>query len=65
MSGEALLGSLPNGFEAIFKFNEEEMMYYDGFLNSEAGTFQRDDPRLRRISLPIGWKVKDHGLKEW
>jgi hypothetical protein len=65
MSGEALLGSLPNGFEAVLKFNAEEKAYYRGFLNSETCIFQPEDPRLSQISLRIGWKVKDHGLKEW
>jgi hypothetical protein len=65
MSGEALLGSLPNGFEAVLKFNEEEKAYYSVFFNSETCIFQLEDPRLSQIPLPIGWKVKDHELKEW
>jgi hypothetical protein len=65
MSGEAFLGSLPNGFEAVLKFNEEKKTYFHGFLNSETCIFQLEDPRLSQIPLPIGWKVKDHELKEW
>jgi len=65
MSGEALLGSLPNGFEAAHKFIEEEKVYYWGFLNSETGIIQGEDPRLSQISLPTGWKVKNHELKWW
>jgi hypothetical protein len=65
MSGEALLGSLPNGFEEVAKFNEENKSHYNGFFNSETCIFQLEDPRLSQISLSIGWKVKDHELKEW
>ncbi|KUJ06525.1 uncharacterized protein LY89DRAFT_790395 [Mollisia scopiformis] len=63
MSGEALLGSLPPGFELILTF-AESAGYYRRFVNSKASISQVPDPRLSQIPFPPGWRVQSHDSEE-
>ena len=65
VNGEALTGSIPEGFTMVHKWNEDRQGYYYVFLDLETGNFQPEDPRLSLITLPPGWRKKDHELGEW
>jgi hypothetical protein len=53
MHGEALLGPLPDSFEAVWKYdyNPECGYFRWAYRNKETGKFQPEDPRLSSLSL--------------
>jgi hypothetical protein len=60
MTGEALLGPLPNSFEAIRR-NDENIVSAEFrwvYLHNETGKFQIEDPR--KGQLPPGWEIRSH-----
>lgn len=58
MHGEALLGPLPDSFNAVFRVNPTDGTYGWAYLDQETGVFQAEDPRLG--PLPPGWAIKSH-----
>jgi hypothetical protein len=63
--GEVLMGPIPAPFKVVLRWNEDEQSYYPVFLNSEAYSFQTEDPRLSHIPLPLGWRKRRHRKEEW
>jgi hypothetical protein len=58
MHGEALLGPLPDSFNAVFRHNPTNSTFRWAYLDQETGVFQAEDPRLG--PLPDGWSIKSH-----
>jgi len=63
--GEALMGTMPDGFQLVKRWSEQVRGCLVAFLNSETGSFQAEDPRLSYVPLPLGWRKKRHGHEEW
>jgi hypothetical protein len=59
MSGEALLGPLPDSFELLWR-KDENMAGggYPSYRHNETGKFQVEDPR--KGPLPPEWQIKSH-----
>jgi hypothetical protein len=51
MSGEAILGPLPERFERILRFEESIGAEFSAYIDRETGSVQAEDPRP--IPLPI------------
>lgn len=65
MAGEAFLGPLPHPFEYVNNQNGE---YYNGYINSETGACQAEDPRLNELELPVGLRRmswRDEHFQTW
>ena len=58
MNGEALLGPLPDGWQQVFRYDENTQRYADVFGDLRHGTYQFEDPRLG--DLPEGWSTMVH-----
>jgi hypothetical protein len=66
MDGEALLGALPDSFEAILRHGGNGgggRDYRWTYLNKVTGNFQVEDPR--RGPLPPGWDIVSHAEEEF
>jgi len=63
MHGEALLGPLPDSFNAVFRHNPTNGTLRWAYLDQETGVFQAEDPRLG--PLPDGWNIKSHKDEEF
>jgi hypothetical protein len=66
MDGEALLGTLPDSLEAIFRCGGNGgggRGYEWAYLNKVTGNFQLEDPR--RGPLPPGWDIVSHAGEEF
>jgi hypothetical protein len=62
LGNSAFLGSLPEQFELVRRYKEESKHFYWQFYNRETKSFSSEDPRLRKIELPVGWsKAEDDG----
>jgi hypothetical protein len=57
MSGEAILGPLPEHFERILRFEESIGAEFSAYIDRETGSVQAEDPRP--IPLPIGWRKQE------
>lgn len=57
MTGEALLGPLPDRFGMIFCAEEKSRRHVPRFIDRETRTIQVEDPRLG--PLPQGWHRED------
>jgi hypothetical protein len=60
IDGAALLGPLPDHFEAVFGQNERTGERYWAFFDRESRSFQVEDLRLVDIPLPKGWRRIEH-----
>ena len=58
MHGEALLGPLPDSFNAVLRHNPTNGTFRRAYLDQETGVFQAEDPRLG--PLPDGWSIMSH-----
>ena len=48
--GEAVLGSLPEGFRHVLAWDETTNNFYHGFVSEAGREVSRHDPRLRALS---------------
>lgn len=60
MTGEGLLGPIPEPYQSAFRFDSMSSQYWRCFYNKETCEYQSEDPRLG--SLPPGWIMKEHTL---
>ena len=58
MSGEALIGQLPDKWKVVDQDVPQTRRFWPVFLNSDTGKTQIDDPRLG--SVPSGWHIASH-----
>jgi hypothetical protein len=63
MHGEALLGPLPDSFNACFRHNPNNGTFRWAYLDQETGVFQAEDARLG--PLPPSWSIKSHKNEEF
>jgi hypothetical protein len=54
------LGSLPEQFELVRRYKEERKRFSWQFYDRETKSFSNEDPRLRKIELPVGWSRAKH-----
>lgn len=59
MSGEPLLGELPNNWSLVKRCFPDSSRTCVGFLDSNTGRIQKEDPRLSE-QLAMGWRIKSH-----
>ena len=59
MSGEPLLGELPNNWSPVSGLPPDSLESCGVFLNTNTGRLQKEDPRLTE-PLPMGWRMKSH-----
>jgi hypothetical protein len=59
MSGEALLGALPEGYRSIKKLDRTIGAYYDAFRDNRTGDIQDEDPRFGLFQS----EVREDGAK--
>ena len=59
MSGEPLLGQLPDNWTLIRRWLPDISTMCNGFLDGDTGRIQKEDPRLTE-PLPVGWRIKSH-----
>ena len=62
MSGEALVGALPENWEAVFREDAEGTAVYWAYKNMVTGEIEVEDPRLALADLPPGWTKHEHEL---
>ena len=58
VTGDLLLGPLPENWQRVWRFDEQSQNYWDIFVDRENGVWQIDDPRLGAI--PDGWFKEEH-----
>ncbi len=63
MHGEALLGPLPDSFNAVFRHTPTNGSFGWAYLDQETGVFQAEDPRLG--PLPDGWSIMSHKNEQY
>ena len=62
MSGEPLLGQLPDNWIPVRRWLPGISRMCNDFLDGDTGRIQTDDPRLTE-PLPVGWRIKSHDLE--
>ncbi|KIM98306.1 hypothetical protein OIDMADRAFT_20051 [Oidiodendron maius Zn] len=65
MDGAAFLGPLPDSFELVKKYSNQDKGDYWAFADRESGKLQVEDPRLAGVRLPAGWRRKKHPGEEF
>ncbi|KAN0106815.1 Heterokaryon incompatibility protein (HET) domain containing protein [Hyaloscypha variabilis] len=63
-NGEALMGPIHDLFKLVRRWNAPEQSYLPAFLNTENNSYQLADPRLSKVSLPVGWRKKKHKMED-
>lgn len=61
MTGDLLLGPLPNDWQRVWRYDEATQDYWDAFIDREKGLWQIEDPRLG--SLPDHWFKEEHSMQ--
>jgi hypothetical protein len=63
MYGGGLLGSLPETHKVVYQTNETDGGLWSAYLDIELGEVEVEDPRLRLVPLPAGWRLDDHNRR--
>jgi hypothetical protein len=63
MYGEALLGPMPETHKVVYQTNETDGGLWPAHLDIVSGKIEVEDPRLRQVPLPAGWRLDEHDRK--
>jgi hypothetical protein len=60
MDGEALLGTFPEGTQAVTRYEQQNACFRNSYFSSKNGSFVPVNPRLSQTPLPTGWRKVKH-----